>query len=324
MSETRFADAPAAAAALRRMTMAEIRSLLAVKSAGNLTRAALDLGVSQPALSQHIRELENKLGVVLFQRHRRGLDPTPYGTVLLRLAAAMHVDLRIAAEELVLAEREVGSPIRIGSMAVTSGGVLAIALSRFASESQNPSVVLLEGPRELLLEHLRHRRIDLFIGRLIDDDATADLRSELLLLDSAVVISATRHPLARRTRLDMRALKPYAWILPAEDTSFHQQIAQAMRQTGHPMPVARIRSYSMLAFPAIVSTSNMLGFLPTSLFAAGTLSGGLQRLPVDLDWTPSPIGIVTRPDSDRKDDLENLVKVLRAVAASAKNATLAR
>ncbi len=310
--------------ALRRMTMAEVRSLQAIKSAGNVSRAAIELGVSQPALSQHIRELENKLGVALFVRHRRGLDPTPYGIVLLRLANALHVHLGLAAEGLVRAASEDRAPIRIGSMAVTSGGMLAIALSRFASDPRNPSTVLVEGSHEQLLEDLRHRRIDLFVGRLISPDISSEFASELLVLDSVVVIAAARHPLGRRSRLDMRMLLSYSWILPAEDTMFHEQLETSLLQAGHPMPVGRIYSYSMLSFPAVVSTSDILGFLPTSLFASGTLSGGLQHLPVDIPWTPFSIGILFRQDSDRRDDMLALIQILKAVALSSQNAIVPR
>lgn len=309
---------------LRRVTMSELRSLLAIKSAGNLTRAALELGISQPALSQQLRDVEEKLGMPLFVRHRRGLEATPSGEVMLRLAAALGVDLNIAAEELALAAREDVMPIRIGSMAVTSAGLLAVALGRFAIQSPNTTVVLMEGPRETLLEHLRHRRIDLFIGRLPDDDSVSDLESETLFLDGALVVASARHPLGRRARLRMEHLEPYGWILPAEDTTFHKQIAQSLRAAGLSVPPARIKSYSMLAIPAVVSTSELIGFLPTSMFASGGTSAGLQRLAVNFDWIASPVGVLTHRDLPASERLNSLLQILRSVAASARGAIAQR
>ena len=309
---------------LRRVTMAELRALLAIKSAGNLTRAALEIGVSQPALSQQLREVESKLGMPLFVRHRRGLDATPSGNVMLRLAAALGVDLHIAAEELVLTARDDGLPIRIGSMAVTSAGLLAVALGRFALQSPLANVVVVEGPREVLIEHLRHRRIDMFIGRLPDDGTLGDLDSETLLLDGAVAVASSRHPMARRTRLKIEQLQPFGWILPADHTTFFQQIAQSMRAAGLALPQARIQSYSMLAIPAVVATSEMVGFLPTSMFASGAMSAGLQRLPLNFDWIASPLGVLTQRDQQIRDRLQSLLGILRSVAASARGATGSR
>jgi DNA-binding transcriptional LysR family regulator len=310
-----------AIAALRRLTMAELRALLAVKSSGNISRAAQAIGVSQPALSQHIREVEEKLGVALFVRHRRGLDPTVFGAVLMRLAEAMRADLGIAAEELVRAARDDQPPLRIGSMPVTSGGLLAIALGRFAAVASNPPVVLMEGPRELMLEHLQHQRIDAFVGRLPRQLDVPGLQAETLFLDGGVVIASTRHPLSRKTRLSMQDLQQHRWIVPAEDTAFHEQIADSMRAAGLAIPIARITSYSMISFPAIVSTSDLLGFLPTSLYASGTLSSALQRLPVNMQWVSSAVGIITRTRTrifgDGNGELERLFDVLRSTAASA-------
>lgn len=324
MSKPRFEAVGDASAALRRMTMAELRALLAIKSAGNISRAALQLGVSQPALSQHVRDLESKLGVPLFVRHRRGLDATPFGGALLRLADAMRVDFGIAAEELVRAARADQTPLRIGSMPVTSAGLLAVAVGRFVAEPSSPSAVIVEGPRELLIEHLRHGRIDLFVGRMPSADTTADLQSETLFLDSAVVIASSRHPLTRRSKVNLKALLSHAWILPAEDTSFHQQIAESIRNAGHPLPPARIASYSMLAFPAIVATSDLLGFLPTSLFASGTVSASLQTLPVDMNWVPSPLGVLMRKNMEDPRRVESFLAILRSVAASASGALAQR
>lgn len=309
-----------AALLLRRVTMSELRSLLAIKSAGNLTRAALELRISQPALSQQLRDVEEKLGMPLFIRHRRGLEATPSGEVMLRLAEALSADLNIAAEELALTAHKDVMPIRIGSMAVTSAGLLAVALGRFAAQSPNATVLVMEGPRETLLEHLRHRRIDLFIGRLPDDDSVHDLESETLFLDGAVVVASARHPLGRRVKLKLEHIEPYGWILPAENTTFYKQIAQSMRVAGLAVPPARIKSYSMLAIPAVVSTSELIGFLPTSMFASGATSAGLQRLAVDFDWIASPVGVLTHRDLATSERLNSLFQILRSVAASARGA----
>ncbi len=311
-----------AAALLRRITMNEMRALLAIRSAGSLTRAAVALQVSQPALSQQLREIEGKLDQVLFIRHKRGMEPTPAGDVMLRLAQALGEDLRVAAQELALASREGARPLRVGSMALTSAGLLALALGRRAEQAQRDTTIVLEGPREVLLEHLRHRRIDLFIGRLPQDEDTSDLVSETLFLDAGVVIASSRHPLARRSKLSASQLQSWGWIMPAEDTTFYKQIAQSLRASGLSLPPPRIQSFSMLAIPAVVASSQLLGFLPSSMFGSGTLSAGLQRLPVAIDWSAAPVGILKRRDDPVSEPMEAFLQILRSVAASARSALL--
>lgn len=315
-------SATQAATLLRRITMNEMRALLAIRSAGSLTRAAVALQVSQPALSQQLREIEGKLDQVLFIRHKRGMEPTPAGDVMLRLAQALGEDLRVAAQELALASREGARPLRVGSMALTSAGLLALALGRRAEQAQRDTTIVLEGPREVLLEHLRHRRIDLFIGRLPQDEDTSDLVSETLFLDAGVVIASSRHPLARRSKLSASQLQSWGWIMPAEDTTFYKQIAQSLRASGLSLPPPRIQSFSMLAIPAVVASSQLLGFLPSSMFGSGTLSAGLQRLPVAIDWSAAPVGILKRRDDPVSEPMEAFLQILRSVAASARSALL--
>jgi DNA-binding transcriptional LysR family regulator len=299
--------------------MAELRALDAVKSAGTLSAAAQMLGVSQPTLSQHIREVEGKLDLVLFDRHRRGIEPTRAGSVMLRLASALQTDFAQAAEELSIATRADTRPIRIASMAVTSGGLLALALGQFAAASSSavPTVVL-EAPRELLLEHLRHGRADFFVGRLPDKRDSEDLHRELLCLDTAVVIASARHPLATRRRVDAQVLQSQRWVVPADDTAFHEQIAQTLRQAACPPPNGIVHSYSMHAIPAIVATSDLLGFLPMSLYAALSGAGNLRRLPLELPWVPAELGILARADAAAEERLQPLLRTLRAVAGSAR------
>lgn len=245
-------------------------------------------------MSQQLREVEAKIGMPLFVRHRRGLEATPIGEIMLRLAAAMGVDLNIAAQELALSAQSRALPIRIGSMVLTSAGLLALALGHFAAQYPNSSVVLMEGSRELLLEHLRHRRIDLFVGRLPEDDSTGDLSSETLFLDGAVVIAAARHPIGRRVRPLMEHLQPFGWILPAEDNSFYKQIAQSMRDAGQTLPSGRIRSYrrrpcrQRLALMQHAVRLHVLGILLSQHLPF--LANNLSRVAVDALPCPSICG----------------------------------
>lgn len=315
------ADAQAAAGALRRLTMTEIRALAAVKAAGTLSGGARLLGVSQPTLSAQVRGIEEKLGAALFSRHRRGVDTTPAGQVMLRLAAALQADMAWAAEELAAAARDTQRPIRVGSMALTSGGLVAVALGRLATATGAPPTVLVEGPRDALLEHLRHGRVDLFVGRLPPPEQSEDLYREVLFQDSVVVIASARHPLARRSSgVTMRQLASQPWILPGEDTAFREQLEESFRRAGLQLPRARVSTYSMLAIPAIVSASSLVGFLPASLYGAGTVSGGLRHLDVPLHWSASAVGILMQPKDSDAEHLRGLLGILRGVAASARMA----
>jgi DNA-binding transcriptional LysR family regulator len=317
-------DARSAAILLRRLTMAELRALAAVKVAGTLSGAATALEVTQPTLSQHIRDIEAKLEVQLFDRHRRGVDPTPAGSVMLRLASALQLDFAQAAEGLSIAMRVDLRPVRIGSMAIASAGMLAVALGQFASNPSNRTpTILQEGPREALLEHLSHDRIDLFVGRLPPAEECRGLHRELLFLDSLVVIASQKHHLASRRRVDAQSLQLCRWVIPGEDSTFYQQVSQSLHKAGLSTPAGMVQTYTMHAIPAIVAHSDMLGFMPASLFAAGTFGAALRRLPFPLEWEPAAVGVLMREEAARDERLQPFLRTLRAVAASARMASAA-
>src|SRR5215471_17714188 len=99
------------------MKLDDLRSLLAVHESKSFSGAARRLGCSQPAVSQHVAQLEADLGLRLFERERRGVSPTAAGEVLLRAAAESLSTLEHALQR-VTALRDG----QAGSLVVTTGG----------------------------------------------------------------------------------------------------------------------------------------------------------------------------------------------------------
>src|SRR5205814_3550626 len=92
-----------------------LRSFLAVARAGNLSAAARDLSVSQPALTKSVRKLEQQFGVALFDRRARGMALTPNGAALLAHARLIEAQCRFADAEIEALAQGEGGIIRIGA-----------------------------------------------------------------------------------------------------------------------------------------------------------------------------------------------------------------
>ncbi len=122
----------------RRVTLRELRLLLAVARCGSILKAAQDIGLTQPAVSKSIADLEGVLGVRLFDRTNRGVEPTPYGRVVLLRAAGVFDELRQAVEELAFLSGSSGGELRIGGTPAMCGGLLSHAIS--AIEGERPGV----------------------------------------------------------------------------------------------------------------------------------------------------------------------------------------
>src|SRR5687768_9970155 len=114
----------------QRLRLQDLRILMEVAHAGSMSKAALSLNTTQPAISRSIADLEHILGVRLLERSRRGVEPTKYGRALLEGGAAVFDELRQAIKNIeFLADPTVGE-IRIGGNEAIIAGLLAAIYGR--------------------------------------------------------------------------------------------------------------------------------------------------------------------------------------------------
>ena len=183
----------------------QLRYFVAVAQERNFTRAAERLHMAQPPLSAAIRQLEEQLGVALFERTTRQVKLTLAGRELLERGGA----LLALADEVVAAVREVEhAPVGRLAVGVTPAARFGLAPALFAACASEASGVMLY-PREdttgVLLRELRAGRLDLVVAFCAPRDDFVE--REPLRDEPAVVHLAATHPLAARTSLALEDLR---------------------------------------------------------------------------------------------------------------------
>src|SRR5512139_1568529 len=144
------------------MDLVLLRTFLAVHRAGSLTRAAVDPGLSQPAVTAQIRTLEQRVGVELFHRLPRGVAPTAAADELAR-AVAPHLDaLAAVAHDALLPDDAARRVIRIGCPPSLTATLLLPALGPLLEEGLR--VVVAGGRSDDLLAALAAGRLDLTLA----------------------------------------------------------------------------------------------------------------------------------------------------------------
>ena len=98
----------------RRLKLRDLDILMAVIEAGSMGKAASRLNISQPAISKAIVELEDALGVQLFDRGQRGVVPTPYGLALRTRSVSIFNDIRQGVQDIDFLKDPTKGEIRIG------------------------------------------------------------------------------------------------------------------------------------------------------------------------------------------------------------------
>ena len=194
--------------AVRRLRFRDLQVFLAVVEHGSMGRAASQLGITQPSISELISGLESTIGARLFDRSPEGVQPTIYGKALLKRAVASFDELRHGLRDLeYLANPTVGE-IRIGCPDSIAAVVLSKMITGFCRDYPRISlrfdqvqIPTLEVPT------LHARKLDVVIAWLSasKDKFGADLSVETLFEDQ-VVVAAGRNSHWARKRSDLRCL----------------------------------------------------------------------------------------------------------------------
>ena len=268
---------------LRGLDVGALRLLQAIAEHGTLTAAAESLGASQPAVSQHVRRLERRLGTALLDRSARRVRLTEAGQVLAAHGIAVNAAVRAAGAEVAALTGLQAGVVRLVAFPSSSATLVPRALAAIRRTSPGLTVTFDEAEPPQSLARLRAGTCDLAVafaypgvelGRGEDD--LGGLVSRHLLDDPTLVALPADHPRAHDEHLDLADLAGETWI------------AGCPRCRGHLLSAAEARGFT----PDIAyATDDYVAVL--SLVAAGL---GVAQLP----GLVGPIaerhpGVVVRP-----------------------------
>jgi len=203
-----------------------LQAFIAVAEELHFGRAARRLHISQPPLSQQIRQLEDEVGAALFTRTTRSVQLTPAGRLLLdharRLAAEADAALRAVRR---LARGEQGS-MTLGFTHSTVYQVLPRALQAFRARLPQVDLELKQFTSGLLVEGVRTGRVDVALVRLSPSMHDPELQAEVVVRDRMMLLMPADHPLARLKAVPVDALEgmPLVAYSPQDSRYFHEVV----------------------------------------------------------------------------------------------------
>jgi DNA-binding transcriptional LysR family regulator len=236
---------------------------------GSFSRAAEELSLTQPAVSQQILSLERQLGIRLIDRGPGGLGLTAAGALLLRHADAVSGRLRLATEQLGALVAEERRHLAVGAFPSAIATIVPEALVRMRAAEPDLEVSVSEGTLEELVVAVRDGTLHLAV--LFQDAAAPrrdheDLERHDLFEEPMVAALPPRHRLARRRRIDLERLAGDAWTAPSRDGLVHRTCLAA----GFEPNIAFV-TRDVLAFRELVASG--LAVTLTGRLLAGRLEG---------------------------------------------------
>ena len=277
----------------RRLKLRELQVLSAVVDCGSMVKAAGRLGMSQPAVSAAIANLEGALGVRLLDRSPRGIEPTIYSKALLKRGRVAFDELRQGLRDIeFLLDPTVGE-VRVGCPEGTAGFVSAIIdhLSQLHPRVVVHVVTAQTGTQEF--RELRERNVDIMLGRLFRPAADDDIQVEIVGRDRLHVVTASHSPWARRRKLSLAELIDEPWIFYPPDNvvgSFH---AEAFRRNSLELPPRHVISYSLDVRMHLLATGRYLTMLGSLVLRYNSERWSLRLLPIDLQLPEMPLAVFT-------------------------------
>jgi LysR family transcriptional activator of glutamate synthase operon len=231
--------------------LSQLRSFAAVAHHKHFSRAARELFLGQPAVSQHVRKLEAELGVALFARTTRSVELTEAGRLLLPRVERSLAELESGIAELDRLRGLLRGQLTIGAMQSLEPYDLPAVLAGFHRQYPDIDIRVVEDSAVDMLAGLLAERLDAaFVP--IDDELPPGLAHHRLFSDELVLIVAPDSPLATRTRVRMTALRDEPFVFLREGSGLRLVIERAAHAAGFE-PHARFETNELARVVALVA-----------------------------------------------------------------------
>ena len=288
-----------------------IRAFLTAARVGNFTRAAAELHVSQSAFTVQIRQLEDALGVMLFDRSKRRVALTSAGKdIVVPLERIL-----IEVEAIVGRTRELAGLRRgIVSVAVLpsiASQVLPDVIREYSQKYPGIVIEIKDVVAEKLIETVKKEEADFGIGSKIRVDR--DLKALPLLVDRLCAFVPKSHLLGRSSTVTLRDLVALPLILTGKDSSVREILERALKRERMQPKIAYETNYMSTAI-SMVRAGLGIAILPE--FAASVEnSGEIQTVAISKPLLSRKIEIIQRKDRSLAPAASKMVELLKVFAA---------
>jgi len=284
-----------------------------------MAKAAGQLGVSQPAISKVIADLEHALGVRLLDRTRRGVEPTIYGQALLKRGLVAFDELKQSIKDIAVLADPTAGELTIGCADSIVATLIPPVIERFCAKYPRVVLRVETVPSPAINDPgLRDRKFDLVLGRwpMPRAELADDLAVEFLFDDRLVVAAGAHSRWARRRKVDLAELIDEPWILPPPERWTYACVAAAFRARSLAMPRVSLMTFSLPLVIHFLGQGPFITAFPNTVASFHVGRHLLKVLPVELPAEPWPVAITTLKNRTLSPVVERFIACAREAAIS--------
>jgi DNA-binding transcriptional LysR family regulator len=278
-----------------RARIRHLKILVEVSESGSLHKAAEAMGISQPAVSNAIADIEGVLETPLFIRHARGVRATAAGAQVLVAARRMLLEVDRVAEQTAALHEGAQGVVRMAATGGAITGLLTAALPALSRDEPRILLQLQEADPRMMPGVLASGEVDLAVQRLTGI-VPVGWRYQPLLADRFIVVAGPKHPLARARKVSVDQLRREPWFAAPIDSVALKAIDELFGIDKPSPPPLQIACRIPEVMLAMLRSTRQITLVPFSIARQFLEAGLLVELALDRELPLDPIGLLEPVD----------------------------
>ena len=274
----------------------------------NFTKAAEALYMTQPAVSQQIKLLEEEVGSKVFIRNRNGLILTQQGEIVLKYARRQKALYDKMFLELENSEKNIG-PLRIGITHTSESNITASALAKYSIENDGVKIMLTTDTINNLYDKLENYELDLAI---IDSSVTnPKFHSMPLDTDYLMCVMSPDNSLSQKSALTIDELKKEKMILRSSESATRKLFEETLSSNGEDISVFDVimEVDNIATIKDLVRMNLGVSILPRSACLDEIRKGKIKALYIENFSMVRETRIVYNKDFNHKEVLDDIIRI---------------
>ena len=282
----------------------------AVAEHESVLKASRALGISQPAVTKTLHEIEEIVGVAIFDRMPRGVLPNDYGRAFVARARRILAEVERVGDDIAhVADGRAGT-IVVGALPSAASGLMPASLARFRKAHPGMVVRVVHGRMDQLLPRLEAGGLDVVIGPLYRPRDPDDFRRQVLYDEPISILCRAGHPVLERPNVTLGAIACFDFVLPSLEQRIGQDVERAVATLGLETAMPPLRSTSLSFIRELLLGSDPLTIL-SRMMMAGDLRRAVRIVPLPVPTPSRPAGLITLRQRKPSPGLDALVAILR-------------
>ena len=279
------------------LKLGHMRMMAALAETGQISTAAAQLGISQPAASRMLGEMEAILKTALCERLPRGVRLTAEGEAFARRARAILLELREAGREIADLRSGRGGSVFLGSVTAPAIALAVPAIRRIRELFPDIAIDMQVDTSQVLARQLLASRHDFVIARIPDELDPRLFEARVIDTERVCLMVRRGHPLAGGGAVGLAQLRECEWVVPPPGSLLRRTVESAFLARGVPLPGRVLNTSSLLLTLAMVAKSDAIAPVAVEVArfvnAADGLAGAVEMLQLAFGIEVPPYSLIS-------------------------------